>query len=158
MTARIAQLNVSTGGVPKLPIREAACGVRGLAGDVQKHTKIHGGPERALCLYSAEVIAALQAEGHPVALGSCGENVDVAGLDWSTLAVGQRYALGDEVIIQLTRPTEPCKQIAACFLERAFRRIDHDKQPGWSRWYARVEREGTLRVGQAVVALDGAAR
>ena len=153
MSARIVQLNTSRGGVPKLPIAEAACTVLGLAGDSQKHQKIHGGPERALCLYSADVIAALQAEGHPLAPGTCGENVDITGLDWSTLAVGQRYALGDDVIIQLTRPTEPCKQIAASFIDRQFRRIDHDKRPGWSRWYARVEREGVLRVGQPVVAL-----
>jgi len=151
VTARIVQLNISGGGVPKLPLDEAACSTLGLAGDVHKHTKIHGGPERALCLYSVEVIAALQAEGHPLSPGSCGENVDISGLDWAALAIGQRFALGDEVIIQLTRPTEPCKQIAGCFLEREFRRIDHDRRPGWSRWYARIEREGTLRVGQPVV-------
>lgn len=153
MTARIVQLNTSTGGVPKLPIHEAACTALGLDGDVHKHTKIHGGPERALCLWSVELITALQAEGHPLAPGSCGENVDITGLDWAILAVGQRFALGDEVIIQLTRPTEPCKQIAASFTGRQFRRIDHDKRPGWSRWYARVEREGVLRVGQAAIAL-----
>lgn len=153
MTARIAQLNVSPGGVPKLSIDEAACSLFGLAGDKQKHTKIHGGPERALCLYSVELITALQREGHPIELGTCGENVDIAGLEWSALAAGQRFALGDEVIIQLTRPTEPCKQIKAAFLDGRFRRIDHDKQPGWSRWYARIEREGTLRVGAPVVAL-----
>lgn len=154
MTARIVQLNISAGGVPKLPIEGAMCDVLGLAGDVHKHTKIHGGPERALCLYSTEVIAALAAEGHPIAPGSCGENVDIAGLDWATLAVGQRFALGDEVIIELTRPTEPCKQIAGSFLAREFRRIDHDKRPGWSRWYARIVRPGHLQVGQSVVALD----
>lgn len=153
MSARIIQLNTSPGGVPKLPIPEAACTTLGLAGDVQKHTKIHGGPERALCLYSVEVIAALRAEGHPIEPGACGENVDVTGLDWTTLEAGQRLALGDEVIIQLTRPTEPCKQIAAAFTDRQFRRIDHARHPGWSRWYARVEREGILRVGQTIVAL-----
>ncbi len=153
MSARIIQLNVSPGGVPKLPLDEAACGVLGLTGDGHKHTKIHGGPERALCLYSAEVIAALRGEGHPIALGTCGENVDIEGLDWTALAVGQRFALGDEVIIELTRPTEPCKQIAASFVDRQFRRIDHDQRPGWSRWYATVEREGVLRVGQSVVAV-----
>jgi MOSC domain-containing protein YiiM len=153
VTARIVQLNTSPGGVPKLAIHEAACGALGLAGDVHKHTKIHGGPERALCIWAVELVTALQAEGHPLALGTCGENVDILGLDWAALAIGQRFALGDDVVIVLTRPTQPCKQIADSFLDRQFRRIDHDKRPGWSRWYARVEREGILRVGQAVVAL-----
>ncbi len=150
---RIFQLNTSPGGVPKLPLREAHCGTLGLAGDGHIHTKIHGGPERAVCLYAVEVITALQAEGHPIWPGSAGENVTLTGVDWAALEVGQKFALGDEVIIVLTRPTEPCKNIAASFSDGVFRRIDHAKQPGWSRWYARVEREGQLRVGQAVRAL-----
>ncbi len=147
---RIFQLNISPGGVPKLPIREAHCSTLGLEGDGHAHPKIHGGPERALCLYSVEVISALQAEGHPIWPGAAGENVTLTGVDWASLEVGQRFALGDSVIIELTRPTEPCKNIAASFLEKNFRRIDHAKQPGWSRWYAKVSQEGTLRVGQAV--------
>jgi MOSC domain-containing protein YiiM len=147
---RIFQLAISPGGVPKLPLREAHCGALGLDGDGHAHPKIHGGPERALCLYSVEVITALQAEGHPIWPGSAGENVTLTGVDWTTLAIGQRYALGDGVILELTRPTEPCKNIGASFVERNFRRIDHAKQPGWSRWYAKIEREGLLRVGQPV--------
>lgn len=147
---RIFQLAISRGGVPKLPVREAHCGLLGLDGDGHAHPKIHGGPERALCLYAVEVIDALQAEGHPIWPGAAGENVTLAGVDWASLAVGQRYALGDAVIIELTRPTEPCKQIAACFVDGKFRRIDHPTNPGWSRWYAKVEREGVLRVGQCV--------
>jgi MOSC domain-containing protein YiiM len=147
---RIFQLNISGGGVPKLPIREAHCGSLGLDGDGHAHPKIHGGPERALCLYSIEVIQALQAEGHPLWPGSCGENVTLAGGDWTSLAAGQRFALGDQVIIELTRPTEPCKQIKASFVDGQFRRIDHPTHPGWSRWYARVEREGLMRVGHPV--------
>jgi MOSC domain-containing protein YiiM len=147
---RIFQLNISPGGVPKLPIRESHCGLLGLAGDGHAHPKIHGGPERALCLYSVEVITALQAEGHPIWPGGAGENVTITGADWPSLAAGQRFVLGDDVIIELTRPTEPCKQIATNFIENQFRRIDHAAHPGWSRWYARIEREGTLRVGQAI--------
>ena len=150
---RIFQLNLSPGGVPKIPVREARCGALGLDGDGHAHPKNHGGPERALCLYSLEVIAALQAEGHPIWPGSAGENVTLTGVDWAALAAGQRFALGDDVIMELTRATEPCKQIADSFVERQFRRIDHDKHPGWSRWYAKIEREGVLRVGQPIRAL-----
>jgi MOSC domain-containing protein YiiM len=150
---RIFQLNLSAGGVPKLPVREARCGALGLDGDGHAHPKNHGGPERALCLYSLEVIQALQAEGHPIWPGSAGENVTVTGGDWAALAAGQRFALGDDVIIELTRATEPCKQIADSFVDRQFRRIDHEKRPGWSRWYAKIEREGVLRVGQSIRSL-----
>src|SRR3954447_5109753 len=66
VTSRIFQLSRSTGGVPKLAVREAHVSMLGLDGDGHDHPKIHGGPERALCLYSLEVIAQLQAEGHPI--------------------------------------------------------------------------------------------
>lgn len=150
MTARILQINTSKGGVPKLARREAHVGTLGLEGDAHKHLTIHGGPERAVCLWSLEVIQALQAEGHPIFPGSAGENITISGLDWTRLAAGTRIALGDAVTIVLTRPTEPCKVIAGSFSDGKSTRIDHDTHPGFSRWYARVEREGVIRVGQVV--------
>lgn len=150
MMGRVFQLNRSAGGVPKLPIREAEVDLLGLDGDVQKHTKIHGGPERALCLFSVEVIQRLQAEGHAIWPGSTGENVTVSGIPWEMLAPGMRLALGEHVVVELTRATEPCKQIAASFAGGEFRRIDVRQHPGESRFYARVLRAGRVRVGDVV--------
>ena len=148
MTGRVFQLNRSGGGVPKLPLREVAIGPLGLEGDVQKHSKFHGGPDRAVCIYSLELIQALQAEGHPIYPGSTGENVTVSGLDWAAVVPGSRFELGPEVIVEVTRYTEPCKQIATSFADRTFRRIDQLRQPGWSRVYTKVIRAGLVRVGQ----------
>src|SRR5437660_8273239 len=77
MQGRIFQLNMSPGGVPKLAVREAMLTTTGLMGDVQKFTDIHGGPERALCLFSLERILELQAEGHPIFPGAAGENITI---------------------------------------------------------------------------------
>jgi MOSC domain-containing protein YiiM len=147
MTARIVQLSASKGGVPKLAIREAKATTLGLDVDKQKHTKIHGGPERALCLFSLEVLQMLQAEGHPIFPGSTGENVLISGLDWAVLAAGARIALGEEVIVELTRTATPCKTIAESFLGRDFKRLE---RPDQMRWYSRVIIEGTLRVAMQV--------
>ncbi len=150
MTARIFQLARSRGGVPKLSIPEARVTTLGLDGDKQEHTKIHGGPERALSLFSLEVIQALQAEGHPIYPGSTGENVTISGLPWASLAPGMRLALGPEVIVELTRTATPCTQIAASFLGREYKRL---QAPNQMRWYSRVIREGQLRVAMAVTVL-----
>jgi MOSC domain-containing protein YiiM len=147
MTARIFQLSRSKGGVPKLAVREARVGTLGLDGDGHAHPKIHGGPERALCLYSLEVIAALQAQGHPIFPGATGENVTITGYPWATLAAGSRLALGPEVIVELTRIATPCKQILDAFSDRSSKRL---ADPALGRWYARVLRDGVLRVGQTV--------
>jgi MOSC domain-containing protein YiiM len=149
VSGQIVQLNRSGGGVPKLPVDEVAIGPLGLEGDVQKHTKIHGGPDRAVCVYSLELIQALQAEGHRIYPGSTGENVTVSGIDWAAVVPGSRFELGPEVIVEVTRYTEPCKQIAASFVDRTFRRIDQLRQPGWSRVYTKVIRAGLVRVGQS---------
>lgn len=151
---RIASLNVSAGGVPKLPVAEARIGPLGMEGDRQAHPEVHGGPDRALCLFSAEVIERLQAEGHPIAPGSTGENVTVSGVAWEAMVPGSRWRLGEEVEIEVTRPTTPCKTIRGSFRGGDFNRIHHQLHPGESRVYARVLRGGVVRVGDAVRAIE----
>jgi MOSC domain-containing protein YiiM len=60
MPGRVVQVNTSPGGVPKRAVAGALVGPLGLEGDAVKHTKIHGGPERAVCLWALETILALQ--------------------------------------------------------------------------------------------------
>ena len=60
---RVVQINVSPGGVPKLPVASARVTLEGLEGDGHRDLEHHGGPERALCLFALEQIRALQAEG-----------------------------------------------------------------------------------------------
>jgi len=147
---RIFQLNASNGGVPKRPLRQAEVNHLGLIADKQIHTKVHGGPERAVCLYSLERILALQAEGHPIYPGSVGENVTITGLDWDEVVPGARLRLG-EVIVEITRYTTPCNLIEASFADRDSQRIAHQKYPGWSRVYARVLQTGTIKISDSVV-------
>ena len=150
MEPRIFQLNTSPGGVPKRAVQSVAISTNGLDGDGVNHPKIHGGPERAVCLWSLERILALQAEGHPIFPGAVGENVTLAGLDWSTLAPGAVLDLGDAVRLEIASYTSPCRTIAAYFTDAQFKRISEERHPGWSRLYARVLRPGTLTVGDRV--------
>lgn len=157
MDGRIFQLNCSDGGVPKLGVREAVVTETGLACDRQRDLRYHGGPERAVCLYALERILELQNEGHPIFPGSAGENVTVVGLDWARLGPGARLALGDEVVVEISSYTSPCKNIAASFRGGEFKRISQKTHPGDSRLYARILRPGRLAVGQPVRLLNGSA-
>lgn len=147
---RVFQLNVSHGGVPKRAIQEAVLTPLGLMGDAVAHPDIHGGPERALCLYALERILALQEEGHPVFPGSLGENVTTRGVDFGALQPGDRLAIGPQVVLEVTRHTVPCRTIAGSFRDRAYGRVAHQNHPGWSRVYAKVLVEGPLAVGQPI--------
>jgi MOSC domain-containing protein YiiM len=145
----IHQINISPGGVPKLPVEEAQITRLGIAGDGHDDKENHGGPLAALCLYSLEEIERLQEEGHPIAPGTTGENVTLAGMDWSEMAPGARLALGDEVVIELTDYATPCKTIRESFVNQEFVRVSHTLHPGESRVYARILREGVIRPGDS---------
>lgn len=145
------QISISDGGVPKLPVAEARITVNGVAGDRQRNLEIHGGVDRAICLFSLEVIEALQAEGHTIKPGASGENLTIAGLKWADLKPGDRLRVGDAVRLEIVKHTEPCRFNAQWFQEGNFNRINQRKHPGWSRVYARVLAEGLVRTGDTVV-------
>lgn len=145
----ISQLNASSGGVPKAAIDTAEVGVRGIVGDVQRARVHHGRPWQALCLWSADVIAVLRAEGHPIEAGFAGENVTISGIDWAQLRGGMRFSMG-EVECELSLPAVPCSKNNAWFLGADIDRMDHDLNPGFSRWYASVLVPGTINPGDGV--------
>jgi len=147
---RVASLHVSNGGVPKRPVGEAEVTHAGMSGDRQRNLKYHGGPDRALCLYAAERITALQQEGHPIAPGAVGENVVVEGVDWDRVVPGTRLRIGERVEVEITSYTVPCKTIRKAFVHERFTRISQKVHPGWSRVYARVVRVGVVRPGDRV--------
>jgi MOSC domain-containing protein YiiM len=146
---RLYQINLSDGGVPKLPVPRARITVKGVEGDRQRNPAIHGGRNRAVCLFSLEVIEALQAEGHFIAPGSSGENLTLAGIDWPSLKPGDRLSVG-EVVLEVASYTAPCAHNARWFRDGDFSQISHKKYPGRSRVYARVLAEGVVRPGDPV--------
>jgi MOSC domain-containing protein YiiM len=150
-SGRIVQISVSAGGVPKLAVDVARITTVGVEGDAHRNREHHGGPDRAVCVYSLEAIRALVEEGHAVAPGTLGENVTVEGLDWSTVEPGSRLRLGAAVLLEVTRYTSPCFNIKAAFVGGEVGRISQKRHPGWSRVYARVLREGTIRTGDPAV-------
>src|SRR4051812_20857342 len=108
MTGRIESINVSRGGVPKTSVFEALITKEGLDGDYQRSQGIHGGPSRAVVLFSYEIIQALRAEGHPIAAGTTGENLTLAGLEWTDLAPDTEVRI-NEVRLVITKYTAPCE-------------------------------------------------
>ncbi len=150
MTAgMLHSINVSKGGVPKSPRATALIGADGVEGDRQADRRFHGGPDRAVSLYSWDLIQALQVEGHPIVPGAIAENLTLTGIDWTAMRPGARLAIG-EVQLEITRYTSPCYKIAGAFRDGAFVRVSQKVHPGWSRVYARVLAEGRIAAGDAV--------
>jgi MOSC domain-containing protein YiiM len=147
--AVLHSINISDGGVPKHPVLQARITAAGVEGDRQRDRRHHGGPLRAVSLYSLDLIEALGREGHPIAPGTAGENLTIAGIDWRAMQPGAQVQVG-EVQLVLTAFASPCRNIAGSFAGEAIERIGQKRHPGWSRVYARVIREGMLSVGVVV--------
>lgn len=146
----ITQINISDGGVPKHPIPKAQVTLDGLIGDRQRDLRYHGGPDRAICLWSADIIQTLQHDGHPIEPGSAGENVTVAGLLWDQIGPNTQLQLGDTVCLLITDYAPPCRHVGKFFSDRRYSRISQDHHPGTSRLYARVVSPGVISVGDSV--------
>jgi MOSC domain-containing protein YiiM/GNAT superfamily N-acetyltransferase len=149
----VLQVNVSPGGVPKLPVERAWVGRLGLEGDAHREQTVHGGPHRAVCLFAIEVIERLQAEGHPIAVGGAGENLTTTGIEWSLLPVGTRARVGAQVELELASSTTPCATQVGNFNDGNFNRIRIDFHPSDSRMYARVVHAGEVKPGDPIVVL-----
>ena len=157
-SGRVVQISVSDGGVPKTAVPSARIAESGVEGDRQANPDIHGGPERAVCLFSMERIRNLQGEGHAIVPGAVGENVTVEGVDWDAVLPKSRILLGDDVALEVTRYTSPCTNIKAAFKGGEYARISQKVHAGWSRVYARVLVPGIVRAGDAVRVLAPGAR
>lgn len=149
MAAVLVQINISQGGMPKLPIPEAQVTFNGIIGDRQRTPNVHGGPDRAVCIYSEELYQWLREQGVAVTAGQIGENFTTRGLDLSTLNSGDRLRVGG-CIIEITKVRTPCNQL---------KKWDPDLPEiiiGRSGRMAKVIQEGMARPGD-LIELAGAA-
>ena len=149
-TGVVHSINLSNGGVPKKSVSGAQVSRLGLVGDAQDDKKHHGGPDRAVCVFPIERIRALQLEGHPIDVGTVGENLTIEGIDWSLVVPGALLRVGDDVELEIASFTNPCKTIKESFIDGKFVRIAEKLHPAWSRVYARVLAEGLVRAGDPV--------
>lgn len=146
MGAVLVQVNVSGGGMPKLPVLSARVTKDGVEGDWQKNRKYHGGPDRAVCIYSEELYAWLREQGVSVSNGQIGENFTTRGIDVMKLGKGDRLRVG-ECVIEITKVRVPCHQL---------KKWDVDLPElivGRSGWVAKVIEEGTVKPGDAITVL-----
>ena len=124
-------------------------GGEGLAGDRIVNRKHHGGPDQAVYIEGAIDLGWWAEQlGKPIPPGTFGENLTIEGLDNRSVAVGDRFAIG-EVLLEITAARIPCATFALRMDDPHFvKRYTSAGRPGA---YARVLAEGVLKAGDAVV-------
>lgn len=140
---------VARTGIFKQPVdHPVMIGREGLAGDRIVNRVHHGGPEQAVYIEGMIDLEWWAAElGRPIPPGTFGENLTIEGLDNRTVAVGDRFGIGD-VLLEVTAARIPCATFALRMDDPQFvKRYIGAARPGA---YARVLRNGIVRAGDEV--------
>jgi MOSC domain-containing protein YiiM len=139
-----------TTGIYKRPVLGIVhVGQLGLDGDTVVDGKVHGGPDQAVYVYGSEDYDWWSGRfGRPLEPGFFGDNLTVDGLASADFAVGDRLAIGDAVMLEVSAPRMPCNTLAQRIGSAQFVKFFRDaERPGL---YCRVVAEGDVRLGDPV--------
>ncbi|HEV8598829.1 MAG TPA: MOSC domain-containing protein [Gemmatimonadales bacterium] len=143
-----------TSAIRKEPVAgQVWAGREGLSGDQQYDRVGHGGPDRALLMYSADHYPRWRQEWsrRDVGPGGFGENLTVSGLNEDTACVGDVYQIG-EVRVEVSSPRSPCSNLSRRHgIPDLVKTIVQNHRSGW---YLRVLQEGWLEAGLPIRLAD----
>jgi MOSC domain-containing protein YiiM len=125
-------------------------GAVGLAGDRVHDVRHHGGDDQAVYAYAREDLDSWSAElGRDLPSGGAfGENLTTTGIDVNGALIGERWRIGEHVLLEVSCPRIPC----ATFEGRM-------GEPGWIKRftlralpgaYLRVIEPGEIRAGDRI--------
>ena len=158
MEEKICSINIKPDtpgqhGLPKLPVNSTRIIRNGLEGDYNRyrHIKKKNDPDMAVLLLPMEIIEELNEEGWSIKPGDLGENLTTAGIAIKDFSPGKTYRVG-EATIQITFKCEPCTNLYSLPY------VGREKGPEFMKtmmdrrgWYASVNEEGQVNVGDKVV-------
>jgi MOSC domain-containing protein YiiM len=124
-------------------------GGSGLIGDAVCNRRHHGGDHQAVYAYAREDLDAWAAErDRPLPAGSFGENLTTSGIDITNAVVGERWQVGEQVVLEVSCPRVPCRVFAGKLGERHWVKTFTTKAvPGA---YLRVIEPGMIKAGDPV--------
>jgi MOSC domain-containing protein YiiM len=145
-TQRYGNREVFTGGA-KMPVPGAMLRVSGFEGDGQADRRNHGGPDKAVCVYSAIHYPHWQRMlGRRLDPGAFSENLTVSGIREARVCVGDVFRAG-EAVVQVSMPRTPCDKVAGKNGEKRLSKWISGS--GYTGFYMRVLEEGLVVTGDA---------
>lgn len=125
----------------------------GLVGDQIFDVAHHGGDDQAVYAYAREDYEWWQRElGRDLPSGSFGENLTTVGVNVNGAAIGERWRIGTDLVLQTTFARIPCNTFQAKIGEPHWvKRFTRVARPGA---YLRVVQPGEVRAGDPVEVLD----
>ena len=125
----------------------------GLEGDQQANKKLHGGIDKAICVYPSEYYDLWKEElGKPdLSFGDFGENLTTVGLLEDDIYVGDRLRIGSVEVV-VTQPREPCITLNVRFGRKDLSALI--RKSGRSGFYFSVEKEGIIKNGDSIESIS----
>jgi MOSC domain-containing protein YiiM len=125
----------------------------GLHADVQADRKHHGGEDQAVYAYAdedAEHFAAML--DRPVPPGLFGENLRTSGVEVTGAVIGERWRVGETLLLEVTIPRIPCGTFARRMGVAGWvKRFAEEGRPGA---YLRVLKSGPVAAGDSITVVD----
>ncbi|MFY9608592.1 MAG: MOSC domain-containing protein [Blastocatellia bacterium] len=120
-----------------------------LDGDRQGDTKVHGAPNKTVCVYPSEHYAYWREAlpGIELPWGVFGENFSTAGMMETEINIGDRFRIGTALVF-VTQPRMPCYKLGV-----KFGRDDVEEiylKSGRTGFYFSVLEEGVVAAGDAI--------
>ena len=143
-----------TTGIFKSPVEgPVALRRHNLDGDEQADLSVHGGPTKAVYVYSTQHYDYWRNELPDVELdwGHFGENLSVEGMDEASIHIGDEFSVGTARLV-VTEPRMPCFKLGV-----RFGRADMPKrflQSGRSGFYFGVVQKGEVEAGDTLERLS----
>ncbi|WP_179775987.1 MOSC domain-containing protein [Amycolatopsis endophytica] len=158
----LAEADLGVTGIDKRPVdgpvAVAAPGARGtggsgVAGDRICDLRNHGGDDQAVYAYAREDLDAWAAElGRDLPPGVFGENLTTTGLDLTGAVIGERWRVGESLVLEVSCPRIPCRTFAGWLGERGWvKTFTRRAVPGA---YFRVLEPGPVQAGNSVEVLS----
>ena len=117
-------------------------------GDDQADRLAHGGRDKAVYAYAREDEDWWEQQlGHPLDLGTFGENLTLQGIDVTAAVVGERWQIGT-ALLEVAQPRIPCWKLGARMNDRDFPpKFGKAGRPGA---YLRIIQAGDIGAGDEV--------
>ncbi|MBM4338489.1 MAG: MOSC domain-containing protein [Deltaproteobacteria bacterium] len=137
-------------GMCKQPVSgPVSLGFLGFEGNGVADTKSHGGPDKAVCVYSIDHYPYWeQVLGISLPAAPFGENLSISNLHEDNICIGDIFQVGT-ALLQVSQPRQPCKTLLA-----RYGRDDMIKlmvKTGYTGFYFRVLKEGSVKKGDALI-------
>ncbi len=125
----------------------------GVVGDFIADVAHHGGDQQAVYAFAREELDAWQERlGRDLADGVFGENLTTTGLDVDGALIGERWAIGDDVVLEVCGPRVPCATFQARMGERGW--VKRFAEVGNTGAYLSIVTGGEVRRGDPIEVLS----